>query len=111
MRAIPNLPDSNVSLPPLTLHAAIRMQQRGISCRAIQAALSYGRIIRAKGVTYVVVGRKEVLRYAAVGVNLDEADGLQVLLASDGSVVTVYRNRDLHTIRVTPRRGRRNTHH
>lgn len=111
MRAMPNRRDPTVSLPPLTHHAAIRMQQRGISCQAIHDALSYGRHIRAKGVTYCVVGRKEVRRYAAVGVNLAEAEGLQVLLASDGSVVTVYRNRDLHTIRVTPRRGRRNTHH
>ena len=110
MRAMPS-PDPTVSLPPLTHHASLRMQQRGISCRAIHAALSYGRTIRAKGVTYVVVGHKEVQRYAAIGVNLDEAEGLQVLLGSDGSVVTVYRNRDLHTIRVTPRRGGRNTHH
>lgn len=91
---------------PLTEHAAVRMRQRGVASGAIDAAVSYGRHIHAKGVTYCVVGRKEVKRYAALGVDLSEAEGLQVLLSSDGAVVTVYRNRDLHRIKVTPRRGR-----
>ena len=95
----------------LTAHAAVRMRQRGISSRAIDTALAYGRHIRAKGVTYCVVGHKEVQRYAAMGINLSEAEGLQVLLAPDGAIVTVYRSRDLHTIKLTPRRGRFSNRH
>jgi len=48
-----------------------------------------------------------VKRYAALGVDLSEIEGLQVLVGSDGAVVTAYRNRDLHAIRATSRRTRR----
>lgn len=88
-------------------HAAVRMQQRAIPVRAVDAALTYGRQIQAKGVTFCVIGRKEVKRYAALGVDLSEIEGLQVLVSSDGAVVTAYRNRDLHAIRATSRRTRR----
>lgn len=94
----------------LTTHAALRMQQRGIGADGLQAALAYGRRIRAKGLTFCVLGRKEVQRQAERGVDLRDFEGLQVLLSHDGAVVTVYRNRDLHAIRATPRRrGHRGT--
>lgn len=89
-----------------TRHAAIRMQQRGIPACAVSAALTYGRLIQAKGITYYVIGRKEVQHYAALGTDLSDIEGLQVLIATDGAVVTAYRNRDLHSIKATPRRGR-----
>ena len=66
-------------------HAAVRMQQRAIPVRAVDAALTYGRQIQAKGVTFCVIGRKEVKRYAALGVDLSEIEGLQVLVGSDGA--------------------------
>jgi hypothetical protein len=62
-------------------------------------------------VTYCVVGRKEVKHYASLGIDLSDAEGLQVLLASDGAVVTVYRNRDLHAIKVTHRHSRFRSQH
>ena len=93
------------SLLPLSLtdHAAIRMQQRGISRSALQTVLDFGRRIHAKGLTFYVVGRKEVALYADRGVNLSNFEGLQVLVAADGVVVTTYRSRDLHAIKVQAR--------
>ena len=93
------------SLLPLSLtdHAAIRMQQRGISRAALQTVLTFGRRIRAKGLTFYVVGRKEVALYADHGVNLAKFEGMQVLVATDGVVVTTYRSRDLHAIKVQAR--------
>lgn len=93
--------------PDLTLHAATRMQQRGIKRDDVRAALNFGRRIHAKGVTFYVVGHKEVRHYALAGVDLTEVEGLQVLVSDDGSVVTTYRSRDLHSIRATPRAKRR----
>lgn len=88
----------------MTTHAFVRMQQRGICSAGVQAAVVYGRRIRAKGVTFCVLGRKEVERQAERGVDLHAFEGLQVLLSRDNAVVTVYRSRNLHAIRVTPRR-------
>ena len=87
----------------LTNHAAIRMQQRGISRAALQTVLTFGRRIRAKGLTFYVVGRKEVALHADRGVNLANFEGMQVLVANDGMVVTTYRSRDLHAIKVQVR--------
>jgi len=94
-------------VPDLTRHASTRMQQRGIGRDDVKAALNFGRRIHAKGLTFYVVGRKEVRHFAVKGVDLTELEGLQVLVSEDGSVVTTYRSRDLHSIRVTPRAQRR----
>jgi len=87
----------------ITNHAAIRMQQRGISTAALQAVLHYGRRIHAKGLTYYVLGHKEVGLYTNHDVNLSSFEGLQVLVADDGAVVTTYRSRDLHAIKAQVR--------
>jgi hypothetical protein len=90
----------------LTAHAAVRMRQRGISARVVDLVLTYGRQIQAKGLIFCVVGRKEVAKYATYGVDLSAAEGLQVLVAPDGVVVTMYRNHDLHSIKAGSRRSR-----
>lgn len=89
---------------PLTTHAAIRMNQRHISTKALELVLTYGRTIYSRGATYRVVGRKEVSSLAARGIDLRSADGLHVLLAQDGAVITAYRNHNLRRIRPSDRR-------
>jgi hypothetical protein len=97
-----------VAMPSLTRHAELRMQQRGIQSSDIELAVRYGRRIHAKGLTYYVVGRKEVKRQAQAGENISRLSGLQVLVQeTEGVVVTTYRNTDFHTIRSTPRDKRR----
>lgn len=89
---------------PLTKHARSRMSQRGICLQAIEAAILHGREIYAcKAVTFVI-GRKEIEEQLKVGVNLSEYDGLQVVCANDGGILTVYRNRKLN---IRPGKGRR----
>lgn len=95
-----------IRTPTLTKHASTRMQQRGISLDAIDAALTYGRTIHAKGVTFFVIGHKEVQKFSAQGIDLDAVAGIQVLVSSDGSVVTTYRSHDLHSIKSSPRAQR-----
>ncbi len=89
---------------PLTTHAGIRMNQRGISPGVVELVLSYGRTIYSRGTTYKVIGRKEVAFFAARGIDLRSADGLHVLLGQDGAVITAYRNHDLRKIRPSQRR-------
>ena len=95
-----------VRLPTLTKHASTRMQQRGIGLGDIDAALTYGRTIHAKGVTFFVIGHKEVRKFSAQGIDLDAVAGIQVLVSHDGSVVTTYRSHDLHAIKSSPRAQR-----
>lgn len=86
---------------PVSAHAAVRMQQRGIPANALAHVLTYGRRIHAKGLTFRVIGRKEVARYASHGIDLKAWEGIHALVANDGAVVTVYRNHDLNGIRKT----------
>jgi hypothetical protein len=107
MTSLHSLPDVSIHAPRMTLHAEVRMQQRGLCPADVRATLSYGRRIHAKGVTFYVVGRKEVERYSAIGINLSELNGVQVLVSTDGAVITAYRNRDLHSIKVASKMRRR----
>jgi len=87
-------------------HAQMRMGQRGISERFVAMALRYGRTVHARGAAYRVIGHKEVARCAEFGFDISEADGVHVLVAPDGSVVTAYRNHELRKIRPSKRRHR-----
>lgn len=99
-------PHSTVVQPAvaLTHHAVIRMQQRGISETDIQTVIRFGRRIRAKAITYYVLGRKEIQRYAALGFNFSDLHGLQVLVCAEGKVVTTYRNPDFRSLRISGHR-------
>jgi len=81
------------------------MLARHIDEAALEAALLYGRLVHVRGAEFHVIGRKEVERWAAVGVDLTPFEGVQVVCSSEGAVLTVYRNRDLRQLR--PQRSRR----
>lgn len=89
---------------PLTNHAEIRIQQRRITPHVIDLVLTYGRTIHTRGTTFMVVGRKEVSRFAAHGIDLRKAEGVHVLLGASGQIITAYRNHDLRKIRPYKRR-------
>lgn len=91
---------------PFTDHAQMRMGQRGISERCVVMVLRYGRTVHARGTVYRVIGHKEVVRCAERGIDVSDADGVHVLTAPDGSVVTTYRNHKLRKIRPSKRRHR-----
>lgn len=86
----------------LTEHARERMTRRRISMGAVETALEYGRELHTRGGLIYVIGRREVARYRTVGVDLSDLDGLQVVCAPSGAVITTYRNRDFSGLR--PRR-------
>ena len=88
----------------ITTHAAVRMQQRGISPALVEAVLEYGRTVPARSLTFRVISRKEVVRYSDLGLDLSRAEGVHVLVESDGAVVTTYRNHDLRKIRPSKRK-------
>jgi hypothetical protein len=95
----------------LTEHARMRLGARRIPEAAVDAAFLYGRERHMKGATYFVIGRKEVVRHRAAGVDLGEFEGIQIVCAGSAVVMTAYRNRDLSGLRPHGsrwnRRGRR----
>lgn len=87
------------------------MQQRGIHPNDVEAALSYGRTINARGMTFFVIGHKEVRKYSARGIDLVDLAGIQVLVSREGAIVTTYRSHDLHAIKSSPQRRVRALNH
>ncbi len=93
----------------LTQHARIRMDARSIPKRAVEMVLDHGRRVFIRGAELAVIGRKEIVWAKMQGLDLRDYNGIHVVCAEDGTVLTVYRNRALPSLR--PRRnGRRGLH-
>ncbi|RMG19792.1 MAG: DUF4258 domain-containing protein [Deltaproteobacteria bacterium] len=90
----------------LTMHARQRMNSRRLPEAAIRAALEHGRVVHVRGASIYVIGRKEISRYRRRGLDLSSFHGVQVVCSPDGTILTVYRNRDFRSLR-PQRRGRR----
>ena len=98
--------DPSTRMPlPLTKHARSRMNERCVSPEAVMKVTTYGRVAHVRGAEIYAVGRKEVERFLAEGVDLRRVEGIQVVCSADGSVLTVYRNSNFRGLR--PRSGRR----
>ena len=86
--------------PQLTMHASQRMHARGISEAVVQAALEHGRVVHVRGAVIHAIGRKEISRHRRRGIDLSCYEGIQIVCAPDGTVLTVYRNRDFRGLRL-----------
>lgn len=92
--------------PYLTKHAWERSNARGLSNEAIDAAIQYGRVVHVRGAAIHVIGKKEVRRFAEIGVDLEKYEGVQVVCSPDDeAVLTAYRNHDLRGLRPNHRRN------
>lgn len=90
----------------LTDHAWKRMNARGLSSTAVEAALEYGRVAHVRGAAIYAIGRKEVDEYANYGVDLKHHEGVQVVCKPSGAILTAYRNRDFRGLRPSRRNYR-----
>jgi hypothetical protein len=89
-------------VPPvhrISLHAQDQMDARSISADALRSALKYGRAVWTRGARIYAIGLKEVQYYRAHGVDLARFEGIHVVESADGTIITVYRNRDLRGLR------------
>jgi hypothetical protein len=93
--------DSICVIPGLTnsRHAILREEQRGISQKQIVLVYKYGRIIHSRRANYHVIGKKEIEMYRSIEPELKEMNGIQLVVSSNGILLTVYRNKDLRKIR------------
>lgn len=98
-----------VGLSAISNHALQRMRERRISEGAVRATLEHGRTVHVRGVAIYVIGRKEVSRLRRRDIDVADYEGVQVVCACDGTILTAYRNRDFRSLR--PRhRGRHGVH-
>ncbi len=79
--------------PDLTYHAAERSRCRRIRTPAIDAVLLYGRYKHARGAEIYTVGWRDVAWWAERGIDLSPFEGLEVVCAATGRIITVYRKR------------------
>ncbi len=82
-----------------TRHADLRANARRLSRQAVSAALEFGRRVHTRGAMICAIGRREVRRFAIVGIDLSEFEGIQAVCDPDGTLITVYRNRDFGRLR------------
>jgi hypothetical protein len=83
----------------LTHHAHKRMAARRVSSETVTAVLAFGRSIHARGAEIHVIGRKEIAQYRLQGIDLTPFEGIQLVCGRDGTIITMYRNRDLRRLR------------
>lgn len=89
----------------MTHHARQRAQSRAIRDEAIAAVLAWGREVYIRGACIYVIGRHEIRQALREGIDLSDLDGVHVICANGGSILTVYRNRDLRGLRRAARFG------
>jgi len=81
--------------PELSRHARQRMEKRGIREGVIETVIRYGRCYLERGAEIYVVGSKEIRRHRKEGIDLSRLNGIHVVCAADGTVMTAYRNNRL----------------
>lgn len=83
----------------LTAHSLKRVRQRGFTQEDVASVLRFGRRNFQNGAVYYSIGRKEIKRYKKIYPSIQHMDGMHVVSAPNGSIVTVLRNRDFKIIK------------
>lgn len=77
-----------------TLHARRRSARRNVAPDAVEYVLAYGRMIQRTGVMFFFLGRRDIPACDRCASWAARLEGTIVIVAPDGAVITVYRNRD-----------------
>lgn len=83
----------------ITRHAIDRCRSRSIPRTAVEAALDYGVVRPIRGAEVYTLGWREVRFHAERGIDLSRWEGVEVVCAQDGRILTVYRNKNPRAMR------------
>jgi hypothetical protein len=83
----------------LTLHATNRSRTRGIPTEAIRAAIEFGKHRAVRGADIYTLGWREIRLHMQAGIDLSRWEGIEVVCAHDGQILTVYRNKNPRAFR------------
>lgn len=78
----------------LSVHAYKRRTQRGIQQQHIAHLLRFGRKQFHRHAIYYSIGHKEINKYADLCPMLKNMNGMHLVTATNGKVLTMFRNRD-----------------
>ena len=76
-----------------TWHARKRSARRNVAPNAVEYVLEYGRMVQRTGVTFFFLGRRDIPPCDRCASWASRLEGTIVIVASDGEVITLYRNR------------------
>ena len=87
----------------MTRHATSRMYQRGLSLDKVSKVMEYGSPVYDRGALTFRVGKKTIDKLKPHGIDVSELEGVHVVTVGDGTIVSVYRNRQFRRPRKTYR--------
>lgn len=76
----------------LSRHARRRGAQSNLCAHDVELVREYGVLERRTGVRFYFVRRREVARYRQVEPRLARLEGIVMVMSSDDTVITFYRN-------------------
>ena len=88
-------------------HARQRMAERRVTELEVDSVLRYGRVFYKAGARIYTVGRREALGLPLSERQRRSTEGIQVVLSDDGHVLSVYRNRNLHKLKLVSQSAER----
>lgn len=83
----------------LSVHAYKRRLQRGIQQQHIAHLLRFGRKKFHRHALYYSIGQKEINRYADICPAIKNMNGMHLVTALNGKVLTIFRNRDFRHLK------------
>lgn len=83
----------------LSVHAHKRRMQRGIQHQHIAHLLRFGRKKYKNNAIYYSIGCKEIKKHGGICPALKDMNGMHLVTAINGTVVTLFRNRDFRLLR------------
>ena len=83
----------------LSVHAQQRRSQRGFHNHHIAHLLRYGRKQYQNNAIYYSIGNKEIIKHAKHCMALKEMNGMHLVTALNGAVITLFRNRDFRLLK------------
>jgi hypothetical protein len=84
---------------PMTRHALERIAARRIPFEAVEATIDWGRVWHHDGVLFFRLDRRTVRRASRSGEDVRRHEGVHVVCATGGEVLTLYRNREGRRVR------------
>lgn len=92
---------STADLAPakLTRRARQRLRKRRIRLSAVEAVIDFGQRRSIRGAEVYVIGWRDVRFHQECGIDLSRFEGIEVVCAHDGAVLTVYRNQNRKAMR------------
>lgn len=83
----------------LSTHAYKRRTQRGLKNKHIAHLLRFGRKKYQNNAIYYSIGNKEIQKHLKVCSELKNMNGMHLVTALNGKVITLFRNRDFSLLK------------